>query len=264
MTAPATTTPRVLKFTLSLSNPDDLKVRQGDYVEVNQVLADRTRQQQALQTQQTRVQLSLQKIQSQQVLEPPPPAPIPPVKSLPVVTYGREEAAIATVQSNIDLQLRKLDLLTTMSPSEVPPAMREHEERVLESLYRELEAAEAALKESQEKRAYQEYEYSLSLVRRVEEENQQRLSYNEQLQRVEQQRREREFQIAQLETQLQDISRQLAELSTVRSPYSGTIRRVKWLGQSDNRLTVEITLAVGSRPGDSQQQPDQGGSVTRP
>jgi chromosome segregation ATPase len=171
---------------------------------------------------------------------------------------------IAKVQSDIDLQLRKLDLLATMSPNEVPPAMREHEERVLEALYRDLEAAQAAMKESQEKRAYQEYEYSLSLVQRVEQENQQRLSYNEQLQRVEQQRREREFQIAQLETQLQDINSQLAELSTVRSPYSGTIRRVKWLGQSDNRLTVEITLAVGSSPADGQQLPGPGPELTSP
>jgi multidrug efflux pump subunit AcrA (membrane-fusion protein) len=105
---------------------------------------------------------------------------------------------------------------------------------------------------------YREYEYSLALAQRQEQENQQRLAYAEQLQRVEEQQRDRELQIAQLEAQLQDIHQQLAELSTVRSPYRGTIRRVKWLGQSDTRLTVEITLAIGSSPDGGWQLPSAG------
>lgn len=251
----ASTTPRVLKFTISLTNPDDLKVRQGDYVEANQVFADRTRQQQQLRAQRDKTALSLQRVESQSVLAPPPPLPIPPVKVLPDASYAEQDAAIAEIQSDIELQLRKRDLLATMPPNEVPPALREHEDRILEAQYRELEAAQAALAEAQEDRKYKEYEYSLAMAQRAEQENQQQLAYTEQVQRVEQQRRDREFQIAQLEAQLQNIDAQLAELSTVRSPYSGTIRRVKWLGQSDNRLTVEITLAVGDSPAGDAGEP---------
>lgn len=243
------TDPRILKFTLSLSEPDDLKVRQGDAVATGDVLADRSRERGQLMVQREKVKLSLQRIQAQRVLDPPPPLPVPPVAQLPGVSYRVEAAAIAEIEDDIDLQKRKIDLLGTLPPDQVPPAMREHEDRLLEQLYRDLEAAQANLKQAQEQRAYQEYEHSLAMARRAEEENQQRLAYTEQLQRVEQQKRDREFQIAQLEAQLQDTESKLADLSTVRSPYGGTIRRVKWLGQSDNRLTVEITLAVsGNSP----------------
>lgn len=257
------TTPAVLKFTLSLSAPDDLKVRQGDAVAKDQVLADRTRQRQQLSSQQQKTRLSLQRIQAQTVITPPPPAPVPPVRALPAVSFATQEAAILAVQDHIELQQRKLDLLQTLPPDQVPPAMREHEERILEGLYSDLAAAQAELQKAQEDRKYQEYEYSLAMAQRAEQENQQQLSYSEQLQRVEQQQRDREFQIAQLETQMQEIDRQLADLSTVRSPYGGTIRRIKWLGQSDNTLTVEITLAVAG-PGEGNVQSGPGEGNVRP
>ncbi|PSN19594.1 hypothetical protein C7271_06545 [filamentous cyanobacterium CCP5] len=102
------------------------------------------------------------------------------------------------------------------------------------------------------------------MAQRAEEENQQRLSYGEQLQQAEQRSRDREFQIAQLEANVQNLDTQLSELSTVTSPYAGTIRRIKWLGQSDNRLQVEITLAVGGPSDDSASElfssPGTGGS----
>lgn len=244
-TPPVSTQPRVLTFTLTLSEPDDLKVRQGDAVAVGDILADRTRERTALQTQLNQTQLSLQRIQAQQVLDPPVPLPVPPVSGLPPVSYGPQEAAILAIEDSIDLQKRKIDLLSTMAPSEVPPAMREHEDRILEGLYRDLELAQAELRQAQEERAHQEYEHSLSMARRAEEENQQRLMHSQQRQQADQQRREKTFQEAQLQAQIETINAKLSDLSTVRSPYAGTIRRVKWLGQSDNRLTVEITLAIG-------------------
>ena len=39
--------------------------------------------------------------------------------------------------------------------------------------------------------------------------------------------------------------RETAQLAQVKAPYSGTVRRVKWLGQSaDGSLGAEITLMV--------------------
>ena len=254
------TDPRTLTFTLTLSDPEDLKVRQGDSVSVGDTLADRTRHRQRLQDQHQRTQLSLKRIQHQQIVEPPLPQPVPPVAVLPSVSYATEETAIAEIQGDIDLQTRKIDLLGTLPPDQVTPALREHEDRVLERLYRDLETAEAGLKEAQEARRYQEYEYSLAMANRAERENQQRLSYSEQLQRTEQQKRDKVFQIAQLEAQLQSLDNQLSDLSTVRSPYSGTIRRIKWLGQEDTRLTVEITLAVAGG-GSATVSPADNGSA---
>jgi len=245
---PVSTQPRVLNFTLTLSEPDDLKVRQGDSVAAGDILADRTRERSGLQAQLQQTQISLQRIQAQQVLEPPEPLPVPPVPSLPSVFYGTQEAAIAAIEDSIDLQTRKIDLLGTMKPSEVPPAMREHEDRILEKLYRDLELAKADLQQAQEERSHKEYEHSLTLARRAEESNQQRLMHSQQQQQADQQRREKAFQEAQLQAQLETINAKLIDLSTVRSPYGGTIRRVKWLGQSDTRLSVEITLSIGGGP----------------
>jgi multidrug efflux pump subunit AcrA (membrane-fusion protein) len=262
-TPPVSTEPRVLNFTLTLSEPDDLKVRQGDFVNAGDVLADRSRERTQLQVQLQKTQISLQRIQSHQVLEPPQPLPVPPVSQLPPVNYSAEEAQISDIEQRIDLQQRKIDLLGTMSPSEVPPAMREHEDRILEQLYRDLEAARAALRQAQDERAHKEYEYSLAMARRAEEANQQQLAFNQQRQQADQQRREKTFQEAQLQAQLEAINAKLSDLSTVRSPYAGTIRRVKWIGQSDNRLTVEITLAVGGSAGPTttgiQSSPGSGG-----
>jgi hypothetical protein len=69
--------------------------------------------------------------------------------------------------------------------------MREHEDRILEKLYRDLELAKAELSQAQENRAHREYEHSLAMARRAEEANQQRLMYSQQLQQAEQQRREK-------------------------------------------------------------------------
>jgi hypothetical protein len=40
-------------------------------------------------------------------------------------------------------------------------------------------------------------------------------------------------------------AKQTASLATVKAPYSGRVRRVKWLGQSpDGSLSAEITLMI--------------------
>ncbi len=61
---------------------------------------------------------------------------------------------------------------------------------------------------------------------------------------TEQHQRDREFQIAQLKAKIGDIDEKLLQLTSVTSPYSGTVRRIHWLGQSDRKLNVEITLAT--------------------
>ncbi|HEY9768878.1 MAG TPA: hypothetical protein V6C71_10335 [Coleofasciculaceae cyanobacterium] len=53
--------------------------------------------------------------------------------------------------------------------------------------------------------------------------------------------------MTQLIEKLNEIENALATLSVVKSLYSGTVRRVNWLGQSpDGSLTAEVTLMVES------------------
>jgi hypothetical protein len=59
---------------------------------------------------------------------------------------------------------------------------------------------------------------------------------------------EREFQVAQIKAKLQEVDNAIASLATVKAPYSGTVRRVKWLGQSsDGSLSAEVTVMVFQR-----------------
>ncbi len=58
---------------------------------------------------------------------------------------------------------------------------------------------------------------------------------------------EREYSKAQIETQIQTLDYQIHQLSTVTAPYEGTIKKVKWTGQSDHNLTAVVTLSVISQ-----------------
>lgn len=245
LTAPRQSTqPRSLTLSLSLSAPEDLQVQVGDAVAAGQVIADRARHRSKLEARRSKAVIALAKMQARQIITPHPPAPVPEILPLPPPNLAAEQARIGAVEADIELQRRKLDLLQTLPPDQVPPAMGEHENRVLEELHQDLARAEGALSAAQAQRQYQEYEYSQAVAHRAAQANQQQLAYQEQRQRAAQRQRDQAFQVAQLEANLQAIEDQLSALSSVESPYAGTIRRIKWLGQSDNKLKVEVTLAV--------------------
>jgi biotin carboxyl carrier protein len=56
----------------------------------------------------------------------------------------------------------------------------------------------------------------------------------------------------QLQARLNDVDNQIASLAQVKAPYSGTVRRIRWLGQSpDGSLTAEVTVMVGNGAGEA-------------
>jgi hypothetical protein len=66
----------------------------------------------------------------------------------------------------------------------------------------------------------------------------------------EQRIRDKQFQTAQVQARLDDVENAIASLAQVKAPYSGTVRRVKWLGQSpDGSLSAEITLMIARERG---------------
>jgi hypothetical protein len=52
------------------------------------------------------------------------------------------------------------------------------------------------------------------------------------------------IQQAQILTQLNDIKAKLATQGVVRSGYDGVVKKLKWLGQADQELQVELSVAV--------------------
>jgi hypothetical protein len=51
-------------------------------------------------------------------------------------------------------------------------------------------------------------------------------------------------QEALLMSQLRDVEARLDRVGVVRSPYAGTVKKIKWVGQTDREFFVEINLAV--------------------
>jgi biotin carboxyl carrier protein len=260
--------PSSIKIELTLSNPQDLKVKPGDKVSAGQTLSNRASERNRLQAKKKQLQLSLQKLNLP--LTPiPQPRPILEISLLPPVSYAEEEAQIKLKQQKlkeaknaIALAQKKIDSLNqlfTNSPNKPTTEkgnlklVLEHEQANLKNLETakqsaqiQLEVEESKLTTAKENRAYIEYQRQLEQTRRAIALSQQHQS----LQQTESERQillaEREYSIAQIETQIQEIDYQIEQLSTVKAPYEGTIKKVKWTGQSDHNLTALVTLSVSS------------------
>ena len=108
----------------------------------------------------------------------------------------------------------------------------------------QLEVAISKLTTAKEQRAYIEYQRQLEQTRRaiaLEQQHQAIASQESERSRL---LAEREYSKAQIETQIQTLDYQIHQLSTVTAPYEGTIKKVKWTGQSDHNLTAVVTLSV--------------------
>ncbi|MEN9517893.1 MAG: hypothetical protein RLZZ381_481 [Cyanobacteriota bacterium] len=264
--------PNNIKIELTLNNPQDLKVKPGDKVSAGQTLSNRASERNRLQAKKKQLQLSIEKLNLP--LTPiPQPKPIPEISPLPPVSYAEEEAAIKLKQQKlteaeqaIALQQKKIDSINQLnSSSQIPPLSRgvrgdqnlklilEHEQANLKNLETaktdaqiQLEVAQSQLTTAKEQRAYIEYQRQLEQTRRAIAISQQ----HQAIQQTESERQvllaEKEYSIAQIETQIQEIDYQIEQLSTVKAPYEGTIKKVKWTGQSDHNLTAVVTLAVTS------------------
>jgi biotin carboxyl carrier protein len=108
----------------------------------------------------------------------------------------------------------------------------------------QLKIAQTQLTEAQEKRQQEEYQLHLEENRRAIALQNQQLELERQRTLRAGQLQEREYSQAQIQAKIQEVENAIAQLSTVKAPYSGTVKKVKWKGQSDHTLTVELTLAV--------------------
>ncbi|MEG4121680.1 hypothetical protein QUA43_29940 [Microcoleus sp. N9_B4] len=311
--------PRTLKFSIQLSSPEDLKVKQGDKVQAGQLLADRTKERQKLELQREQLQISLNKIQSQKVINPPAPAEIPGLLALPEADYSvelaqiekaklklqqidaklRQEQAAAIIppdilqakleeareaekeaQRQLELQTKKAEAVRDLN---LPSHYNDHEKAISENLEAEAKKATAGitnieaqigqainenqfkisqlaldkqqaeaevkvnfseLEKAKRKRMEDEYNHRLTLIRRVEEANQSESIYAYRKQETDEKRRNQQFQLAEVQSKLTAIEQQLTNLSTVRSPYNGTVRRIKVEKQTNNQLEVSIIMGV--------------------
>jgi biotin carboxyl carrier protein len=257
MVEPVEETGQRLQLTLTLSTPADLKVREGDQVEQGQILSDRVRDRQRLEAQKRQIQIQMERL-SQPIAGAATSRPIPEVAGLPPASFLEEVAdmersrlKVEAAARHLESQQRKLDLLQALPSAEVPEAVLPHEQAVLAQRQRELDQAQgdlqfsqAQLAKAQADRQYQEYLHSLEMSKRAIALQQAEIERQGQLQKQEEQERQRSFQLAQLAAQLQALDSQIMTLSAVRSPFSGTIQRIKYQGQNDQSLVVQLILTA--------------------
>jgi hypothetical protein len=130
-------------------------------------------------------------------------------------------------------------------------AVLEHEKVVLQKLMAardkaklQLDIAKSKLITAKEHRAHIEYQRYLEETKRAIAIQQQQIELERQRSIRAGQIQEREYSKAQIETKIQELDNAIAQLSTVKAPYAGKIKKIKWATQSDHNLTVILTLDV--------------------
>jgi hypothetical protein len=271
--APQQQSGRLHKMTLQVSEPNDLKVKPGDNIVAAQIVADQDNERKRLNLRKDELQLAIKRIENQKIspperaTDPTKPKPAPPMIPLPDISYQQYEAAIEKAQNEakqqeeiINLKRRELDYLKGLEG--LDPAIVEHEinklsklENQLKSALAEIDLGVGKLLSAKEARKQDEYQHQLNLSRRIEEENQALSFYQQQIaenqinyQRLiatyEKESRDRDYQFTQLKIQLSSVEDSIARLAVIRSPYNGKIRRIKFTGQIDNKLGVELTMVI--------------------
>lgn len=267
--------PKLHKMTLEISEPNDLKVKVGDAVSAAQIIADQDQERKRLTLKKEELRLAIARVESQKIsppqksIDPEKPKEVPALEQLPPFSTAEYEAAISKAelelkraQNTLDLKQRQIDYLKGLSG--IDPAVLEHESTQLNEIQTKLEVAQSELdlangksETAKNKRKQEEYQHSLNVARRVEEANQaqsfyqrqlaeNQINYQRQLSAYEKEVRERDYQLTQLKLQSSSIDDKLAQLAVIRSPYAGQVRRIKFTGQTGNKLNVELSLIIGS------------------
>jgi len=264
---------RLHKMTLQVTEPNDLKVKAGDNIAAAQIVADQDSERKRLNLRKEELQLAIKRIENQKIsaperaTDPSKPKLAPPMIMLPDISYQQYEAGIEKAQNEakqqeeiINLKRRELDYLKGIEG--LDPAIIEHEINKLSKLENQLKSAKAEidlgigkLLSAKEARKQDEYQHQLNVTRRIEEENQalsfyqkqiaeNQINYQRAVSTFEKESRDRDYQFTQLRIQLSAVEDQIARLAVIRSPYNGKIRRIKFLGQTDNKLGVELTMVI--------------------
>lgn len=261
------------KISLQIIEPSDLKIKAGSVVAAGQIIADQEGERDRLNQKKSELTLAIERLKNQLItkpqkpLEPLPPKPVPPLKSMGDISYQQYEAAIEKAKKELErsaaelaLKDRQIDYIKGVEG--IDPAIIEHElaastqlEAKAKDAAIEVSLAEGKLITARQERQQKEYQHSLDVARRIEEANtaqsfyqrqvaENLIAYQRQSSDYEKEQRERDYRLTQTALQLSAIDDSISKLSVIRSPYEGTVRRVKFTGQTDNKLGVDISIVV--------------------
>lgn len=215
--------PRRFTINVTLTDPSDLKVKQGDKVVKGQILSDRTTARQQLEAKKRQLEIAIKQIS----------LPLSQITELPKSDFAIEEMAIKTAKAELELI------------NQVPlPEFRFKGKELQNILDRKIVKERAAISKAKLKAAIK----LTNAISRLEKArvNHQRQQYQHSLNLIRQQTnmQRQQYQLASLVTQLQEVESKLSEIVAVKSPYNGRIRRIKILGQTDRNIQAEIRIHV--------------------
>jgi chromosome segregation ATPase len=223
---PPQSTPNRHTITLVLNELDELKVTEGQRINVGDIISDRTSTRTKLQAKKKRLEAAITKAS----------LPLNQLKPVPVPRFQTELAALKQAQFNLDVIVREIENFDKNFHHKDPWHVQVFESEKVQQLAglkrRELEAsinveqAIARLDEAKLNYQKQQYEHSLKVS-----------DYQTSLQKQQE-------QVNSLQLQLDKVNDELETLVSVYSPYRGKVRRVKVLNQSDRNINVEVTLDV--------------------
>jgi hypothetical protein len=208
--------PRELKLKLTLDDPADLKVKQGDRIQKGQVISDRTSARKHLEQQRQAIRLKLEHLKASAGA------------GSGQVSYAVEQARVRQAQVKVEQARRAIALFKTNSPwtdyawASLP-------------LYKESTQVSQLAIQTQDAEA----ELGLAVAQlQAARENKQQKAVG----------RDASVQQALLVSQLRDVETRLDGVGVVRSPYNGTVKKIKWVGQVNQELTVELTISLANSP----------------
>jgi hypothetical protein len=265
--------PRLLRIKLTLQSPHELRVKAGDNINAGNVLSHHQTTRQRLLRQRRMLQVATSHLRAQMRLTHESLRQLQSLGlDLPPTTFAAERAAIQrteaeaiTAQRLLAMQQERLSVVRcqlsvassvkSIDPTENEPLqaqpqlttdneqltmIEQHEVAKLTQAqdkqllaHSEIEWHKAKLTTAREVRAWDEQKHRVELTRQI-------LSARSQQQQV-------AIEWARLTAQIAELDLQLAQLIAVRAPFAGTIKRIEWEEMNDEKLTVWVYLAVGSR-----------------
>ena len=110
---------------------------------------------------------------------------------------------------------------------------------------KEYQLAKGKYESAKSESKYQEYQANLDKVKRIENINQQRQNYERELALYQQENQNMKSKLMSLIIKLMKFRKITTSLTNSISPYSGIIRRIKFLNQSpDGTINAELSLMV--------------------
>jgi multidrug resistance efflux pump len=184
------------RIRITLSDPSELQITQGQQVSIGDILAERTAERIYLLNRRTELQGQLLELDS----------------TLPPTDLNLQQRIQAYQQAHTAYD-QHYRLIAQLQASEVAPYLLRQEIIKLQSLYTELLNTHTQAQRATRQHQQDTLNYTLTQDSRR--------------------------QI--LTGQLQLLNQELAAL-TIRAPFDGSISRIQWVEQTNNQLTVEVTI----------------------